>query len=195
MTFASIRKSHQLWSIVRDQSVARHAYRGGFFLEVLDQAHKGKLCTKKTRHKIEQDSIQYTNASSFWSWPAYLSSTIRSRLTMFFSPSIPLRRNRIDSPIHSLTQSLAFSTAAAAASSPACPPLPLSLHPASSATISAHLSAIPNTVTIGLIVVISGNTPASATRHAFSPRNRRSGPTHAIGSVARLPIFVVPAGW
>lgn len=68
------------------------------------------------------------------------------------------------------------------------------LHPASSATISAHRSPIANTVSIGFALVISGNTPASAILTPFSPLTRNLQSTTAISSPARSPIFVVPAG-
>ena len=69
------------------------------------------------------------------------------------------------------------------------------LHPASSATISAQRSPIAKTVSMGFTLVISGNTPASATRTRLSPRSLNRGSTTAISSVAKSPIFVVPAGW
>ena len=69
------------------------------------------------------------------------------------------------------------------------------LHPASSATISAHRSPIASTVSIGFTLVISGKTPASAIRTPFKPLSLNSQSTTAISSRARSPIFVVPAGW
>ncbi len=69
------------------------------------------------------------------------------------------------------------------------------VHPASSATISAHRSPIASTVSIGFTVVISGNTPASAMRTPLSPRSRKLQSTTAMSSRARSPILVVPAGW
>ena len=67
-------------------------------------------------------------------------------------------------------------------------------HPASNAIISAARSPIPNTVNIGFAVVISGNTPASATLTPFNPRSLNPGSTTAISSRSTSPIFVVPAG-
>ena len=68
-------------------------------------------------------------------------------------------------------------------------------HPASSATISAHLSPIASTVSIGFTLVISGNTPASAILTPSSPLNLKRQSTTAISSLAKSPILVVPAGW
>lgn len=52
-------------------------------------------------------------------------------------------------------------------------------HPASSAISSAARSPIARTVSIGLMLVIAGNTPASAIRTFLSPRMRSCGSTTA----------------